>query len=116
MQAWFDRVIEWLTDTLGSPLAILLTVAAVLARVGFDATIGLSAALIAAYTLTLSELAILIGLIILAAQNKSERAMQLKLDETIRATAGARNELIDAEHQSAEHIQAQKQRMTQDQH
>ncbi len=39
-------------------------------------------------------------------QNREARATQLKLDELIRATRGARNELIDEEHRTEEELRA----------
>jgi low affinity Fe/Cu permease len=37
--------------------------------------------------------------VIQASQNRDSRAIHLKLDELLRATKGARNRLIDAEHE-----------------
>jgi low affinity Fe/Cu permease len=42
-------------------------------------------------------------------QNREAKATQLKLDELIRATEGARNKLIDEEHRTQEELEADEQ-------
>jgi low affinity Fe/Cu permease len=46
-----------------------------------------------------------------ATQNRSDRAMQLKLDELIRATKGARNAMIDEEEGLEEIVRRDEERM-----
>ena len=52
--------------------------------------------------------------LIQAEQNLNDEALHLKVDELLRAVQHARDDLIDVENQSAEHIREQKQHLKED--
>jgi low affinity Fe/Cu permease len=53
-----------------------------------------------------SQVTFLVALLLQNTQNRDTRALQLKLDELIRSTAGARHQLINLEHLDDEKLDA----------
>ncbi len=93
----FRRIADATASAVGSPVTFSATVAltAVWLALGpvfrFSDTWQLSMNTIA------SQVTFLIALLLQNTQNRDSRALQLKLDELIRSTASARNQLISLE-------------------
>lgn len=102
----FDRLSVWLARRLGHPVTFVGTLAAVLAAVAaslvpaWRETVNTTAGAVTGY------LGILLLLVLQNSQNREGAAVQLKLDEIVRVTDAARNELIAAEDRSVEEIAA----------
>lgn len=95
--AWLEPTMTAITRGVGSPLmvpACLLVVVALYAVVGTDA---------ANFVISITTLCLLP--ILQHSQNRDGSAIQAKLDELIKATADARNELIGIDKQTEVEIE-----------
>jgi low affinity Fe/Cu permease len=94
---YFSMVTKWLSNRAAQPLACLFAFLIVLVWV----LVGLPLHFNNTWQLIISTLAAVISIVMLFiiqnSQNRHTIAIQLKLDEIIRATKGAHNEMMDIE-------------------
>ena len=90
---------------MGTPWALLLAVGIVLVWLLSGPMFGFSDTWQLAINTGTTVVTFLMVFVIQASQNREARATQLKLDELIRASKGARNELIDVEDASDEVVE-----------
>jgi low affinity Fe/Cu permease len=104
MKEPFRRISEATAAAVGSShafmLVVVLTVAWIIVgiRVGFSDTWQLTMSTVA------SQVTLLIAFLLQNTQSRDTRALQLKLDELLRATERARNEMIRLEDLSDEQL------------
>jgi low affinity Fe/Cu permease len=96
------RIVRRSPDVVGSPWALVLSVASVLAWLAIGPLVGFSDAWLVFPATATSIGAFLIVFLIQYTQNRDTAAMQLKLDELIRGLADARTHLVGLEHLSDE--------------
>jgi low affinity Fe/Cu permease len=89
----------------GSPWAVAVALGAVLAWVVIGAGLGFPRAWELAMTAGLPVVTLLLLIVVQHTQNHDNLAMQLKLDELIRAKEGAADEMIRVEDASREHLE-----------
>ena len=96
-RSWFTRLTKWAARTAGQPVACVLAVAAVV----IWAITGPLYAYSNTWQLVINTgttiITFLMVFLIQATQNRDAEAMQVKLDEIIRAIGNAKNELLDIE-------------------
>jgi low affinity Fe/Cu permease len=108
MREGFRRLAGLITAAVGSPGALLLALAVVLAWAASGPLFGFSDTWQLAINTGTTIVTFLMVFVIQASQNREARATQLKLDELIRAVKGARNELIDLENAPDETVELHK--------
>jgi low affinity Fe/Cu permease len=100
----FARLAQWSADAMGSATAFVLATAACLAWAISGPFFDYSDTWQLVVNTATTVLTFLAVFLIQHTQNKEGRALQLKLDELIRATKSARNRLIDLEHCTEEEL------------
>ena len=95
----------------GHPLAFLICCAAVILWAGSGPIFGFSDTWQLVINTGTTIITFLMVFLIQHAQNRDTQAIQLKLDELIRATRGAQNSLIALEEQSEEELAAAREEM-----
>jgi low affinity Fe/Cu permease len=90
----------------GSPGAFVGLLAATLAWVAMGPFVGFSDGWLLVPSAVASIVALLLVVLLQFSQNRDTRALQLKLDEVIRALADARSELLRLERLSDEELNA----------
>jgi len=100
MKELFRRIAERTAAAMGSPTTFIIVLAGTILWLG----LGPLARFSDAWQLTMntfsSQVTFLVALLLQNTQSRDTRALQLKLDELLRATDQARNELIHLEHLS----------------
>ena len=107
----FQPVAKAVTDAAGSPWAMLAAVLVIVAWVVSGPIFGFSDTWQLVINTGTTIVTFLMVFAIQATQNRSSRAMQIKLDELIRATKGARNVLIDEENELEAQVERDEKRM-----
>ena len=96
-RGWFTRLTKWTSRATGKPIAFVLAAGVVIAW----ALTGPMYAFSDTWQLVINTgttiVTFLMVFLIQATQNRDAEAMQLKLDEIIRAIGNAKNELLDIE-------------------
>jgi low affinity Fe/Cu permease len=101
--SWFQRVTTTLARFIGRPL--MMIVCLLLAAFSFWSFFRGSDSLINGTNLAINVLTLLFLPILQATQNRDGAALQAKLDELIKASKGARNDLIGIEDLDEERIE-----------
>jgi low affinity Fe/Cu permease len=96
-RSWFTRLTKWTSRATGKPIAFVLATGVVVAW----ALTGPMYAFSDTWQLVINTgttiVTFLMVFLIQATQNRDAEAMQVKLDEIIRAIGNAKNELLDIE-------------------
>ncbi|MFL5620411.1 MAG: low affinity iron permease family protein [Gemmatimonadaceae bacterium] len=100
MTLTFRRVADSTATAVGSPWAFALAVLVILVWMATGPLFHFSDTWQLVINTGTTVVTFLMVFLIQNTQNRDARVMQLKLDELIRAVAGARNALVDMEHMS----------------
>jgi len=96
-RSWFTRMTEWTARATGRPAAFMLAVVVVVIWGLTGPVFGFSDTWQLVINTGTTIVTFLMVFMIQATQNRDAEAMQLKLDEIIRAIGNAKNELLDIE-------------------
>src|SRR5688572_28088142 len=96
-RSWFTRLTKWYARTAGQPLTCMLAAAAIVVWAMTGPLFGYSDTWQLVINTTTTIITFLMVFLIQSTQNRDTEAMQLKLDEIIRAIGNARNEVLDIE-------------------
>lgn len=102
--ARFSAIAGWFADAMGTPAAFLVSTAGVLVWAALGPAFGYSDFWLLIVTTITTVLTFLAVFLIQHAQNKGIRAIQLKLDELIRAQDHARDRLMNLQFCSEEEL------------
>jgi len=96
-RSWFTRLTKWTAHASGKPLTFVLAAGVIIAWALTGPLFGFSDTWQLIINTSTTIVTFLMVFLIQATQNRDAEAMQLKLDEIIRAIANAKNELLDIE-------------------
>jgi low affinity Fe/Cu permease len=105
MKDFFHKAAQAAANIVGSPAAFAVAVGAVAAWAASGPLFGFSDTWQLAINTTTTIVTFLVVFLVQNTQNRDAKVTQLKLDELIRATGGARNRLVDLEDLSEDEIQ-----------
>jgi low affinity Fe/Cu permease len=105
MKDFFHKAAQAAATMVGSAGAFAVAVGAVLVWAVTGPLFGYSDTWQLAINTTTTIVTFLVVFLVQNTQNRDAKVMQLKLDELIRATRGARNRLVDLEDLSEDEIQ-----------
>jgi low affinity Fe/Cu permease len=105
MRDHFRRFSSAITSAVGSPIALIIAMAVILAWAVSGPIFRFSDTWQLAINTGTTVVTFLMVFVIQASQNREAQATQLKLDELIRAAANARNELIAVEDEPEETVE-----------
>ena len=106
--SWVDRfreVSDGITDALGTPWALLLSIALIAVWALTGPVFGFSDTWQLVINTATTIITFWMVFVIQTSQNRQSRALQFKLDELIRSVPGARNRMIAAERATSEQLQ-----------
>lgn len=98
MNEFFARTAKWVSAAVGSPLAFVIAAASVVLWVVTGPVFHYSQNWQLVINTGTTIVTFLMVFIIQNAQNRDQMALQLKLDELLRATKGAETGFVDLEH------------------
>ena len=96
-RSWFTRLTKWTAHASGKPITFVLAVGVIIAWALTGPLFGFSDTWQLVINTSTTIVTFLMVFMIQATQNRDAEAMQLKLDEIIRAIGNAKNELLDIE-------------------
>ena len=103
-RSWFSRVAKWTARASGRPAAFGLAVAFVLVWIVTGPLFGFGDSWQLVINTATNIVTLLMVFLIQNTQNLDSEAMQVKLDELIRASEGAHNSLLDLEQLEEEEL------------
>jgi low affinity Fe/Cu permease len=110
--SWVDRfqdVSDRVTDALGTPWALLLSILLIVVWALTGPIFQFSDTWQLVINTATTIITFWMVFVIQTSQNRQSRALQFKLDELIRSIPGARNRMIQAERATTEELQRQQQ-------
>jgi low affinity Fe/Cu permease len=96
-RSWFTRLTKWTSHASGRPITFVLAAGVIVVWALTGPLFGFSDTWQLVINTSTTIVTFLMVFLIQATQNRDAEAMQLKLDEIIRAIGNAKNELLDIE-------------------
>jgi low affinity Fe/Cu permease len=96
-RSWFTRLTKWTAHASGKPITFVMAAGVIVAWALTGPLFGFSDTWQLVINTSTTIVTFLMVFLIQATQNRDAEAMQLKLDEIIRAIGNAKNELLDIE-------------------